>query len=222
MKPGHRQFQVSWRTPHDEGRWSALFARAGSQGLQLAQDATRAGILIFGPALVDSHGGMVLELTVRKRTEASEWSWDLEMWSRPQGEPPQAIIDATKKLGGTEGASALIAEFASTPTAAARHSVHFHLPVLAADCPLLPRGLQPEDSALEAAALKATINKIGYRFEGGTDGLSELTIEHDDDEYIVDALGVAQLKIDATFAFPFFDQLVEIVSRTAFRAKHNE
>lgn len=134
----------------------------------------------------------VAELFVHPRQGEGLLHWSLRVRSAPTTEPPTEVKGRDAEIGGHQGLAKILAE---SMTSGAPPVALFHITCLVDasyfSCRVLPVALrrgEPHDVAL-GLGNDAWMEQVGYRFEGGANGLMEAGIVylHRDNIHIASA-----------------------------------
>src|SRR6266446_7780536 len=202
---------VSWSSDVSEPAWTKALALG-----ELDKDISEKSISI-GPALSDKNPEILAYLTIVKEVEdgKEDFWWGIIVNRRPKSSPPPEIVEVSKKCGGLEGLAAFLNEFLPhlTPTPIGSYVGHLVLQEKDWKCKLIPRVPGPEDSAAAHIGSKAIVEEVGYRFEGGVSGISEvsITFDHEDSEFRVHMRCRAPIELGVNFSLPQFSKAGQLI-----------
>jgi|SRR6266446_4648236 len=202
---------VSWSSDVSEPVWTRALALG-----DLDKDVSAESIFI-GPALSNKNLETLAYLNIVKEGEEGkkELRWGIMVYERPKSSPPPDIVEASKRCDGLEGLAAFLNEFLPhlTPTPIGSYVGHLMLREKDWKCKLVPRALGPEDGAAAQIGAKAIVEDVGYRFEEGVSGISEvgITFDHEDGEFRVHMRCRAPIELGVNFSLPQFSKAGQLI-----------
>ena len=176
--------------------------------------------LHLGPVLPSGEESRIATLMAHRCIDDEIW-WTLSVRPLPDSEPPAAVKDQDRLLGGRAGLIALLADPPSSGLATVGTlRVRFRVPETAFVCSLLPAVLD-KDSGHDAAtrfAREARLEQIGYRFEGGAGGIEEIAIIylHKKGQYSVEVTANGPLKLTSLTWLPFANDVHDLALSAFF------
>lgn len=233
-KISRQEVMASFTTPYSEELWQSL-ARRSSQPDPDESKQGASKLLVFGPALPEGEDDRIAHLMVHvhededdeveadaeEMTKRPMLHWILVLVPKPSGEPPEAIKAENAKIGGRQGLIKMLEEIVPSPwTRAARFRIQCVLSRLDWICRVLPPG--PVQGTRHDMALRlgtpAYMEQIGYRYENGANGLSEVAIiyQHEENDYAVTIRGNGLLRLEAESWLPYADELVNMITDAFF------
>lgn len=235
-----QEVTASFTTPYSETLWQDLVRRSAQPSPdESKQEASR--LLVFGPALPEGEDDRIAHLMVHvhesekdevetgaeEEAELSILHWVLVLVPKPSGEPPDDIKAEHERIGGRPGLIKMLEEIAPSPRIrTARFRVLCFLSHEDWKCRVLPEG--PVRGARHEAALRlggpAYMEQVGYRYENGVHGISEVAIvyRHNEKEYAMTIRGNGLLRLEAERWLPYADELLNITTNTFFEPKRIE
>ncbi len=185
---------VSWSSDVSEPVWTRALALG-----DLDKDVSAESIFI-GPALSNKNLETLAYLNIVKEGEEGkkELRWGIMVYERPKSSPPPDIVEASKRCDGLEGLAAFLNEFLPhlTPTPIGSYVGHLML--------------REKDWQIGA---KAIVEDVGYRFEEGVSGISEvgITFDHEDGEFRVHMRCRAPIELGVNFSLPQFSKAGQLI-----------
>lgn len=229
-----QEVRASFTTPYSEELWQSLERR----NPRPSSDESKQGaskLLVFGPALPEGEDDRIAHLMVHVHEDEDDeveadteemakrptLHWMLVLVPKPSGEPPEAIKAENAKIGGRQGLIKMLEEIIPSPwTRAARFRVLCSLSQEHWTCRVLPTGsIQGvrHEAALRLGA-QAYMEQVGYRYENGANGISEVAIvyRHEEKDYVVTIRGNGLLRLEADHWLPYADELLNMMTSAFF------
>jgi hypothetical protein len=210
--------------PTVRASWTGLFSPALWRRLSLVANPSnatpRAERMAIGPGLHSAHDTRMVLLSVEK--SAKQIKYVLFADQPPDSAPPADIAKADHACGGQEGIRALLTRIVGTRAApVARYSVHFHLNQSKWRCHAIPRSLDRTDAVVSRLSRTATIEHIGYRLDGGANGLEEISVTyyHESGFFGIDLLARGVLLAGESSFLPYADDVRDLVVANFFVEK---
>jgi hypothetical protein len=207
--------RANWKGPFSPKLWRELSLAAGSSG-----SSSEADRLTIGPGLPSKNDARVAVLTARKAAKLINYGFVVDR--PPDAEPPKSVTQADRRCGGHEGLRALLAKTAGRGAAPiATYSVHLHLKHSRWSCFAIPRPADDADVAVRNLSRAANVERIGYRLDGGANGLEEIdiTFYHLEDEFRVDMRARGVLRPGESKFLPYADDVRDLVVANFFKER---
>jgi hypothetical protein len=218
---------VTWKTPYEESVWRRLEGihsdeqPSDEQAGDLSAEAR--DFLLLGPSLPTEDEPRVSELFVRPDREDGLLHWSLRVRIAPTTEPPTEVRKRDAEIGGQLGLAKIVT--GSIPSGAPPVALFRIMCLVDASlfsCRVLPAALrrgEQHDVALSLGS-DARMEQVGYRFEGGANGLMEVVIVYLHRENIfslqVFASGILRVESGRGKWLPYADDITALVRETFF------
>jgi hypothetical protein len=211
---------VTWKTPYDESVWRRLENTHGHERVEAPSDDWSA-LLVFGPSLPTQEEPRIADLAVHHHLMEGFLHWRFNVRTAPGTDPPPELKERDTRLGGRTGLATLLLD--SVPSGvppAAVFRIRHRIDASRYGCRVLPVALrrgEGHDVAL-GLGIDAWMEQVGYRFEGGVNGLGEMAIIylHRDNMFEVQILANGILRPGNGSWFPYADEITKLVRETFF------
>lgn len=214
-----KSFHILWTSDIDDEIWKRVSALGDSDD-PVANDQSQ--WMHVGPTLSSHQPAWVHSLVANRDENAKPPSifWGFTARRRPEGEPPKEVREADARAGGTLGLSTLLSEVIASSTKRPIGIMTADLTFPEGDWACLALAGLPKGDMGPIGEFGENIRteQIGYRFDNGVLGLSEISITyfHDAAEYRVKTRARAPVELSESLEAPLAHQLSELLSTRLF------
>ncbi len=206
---------ATWWTPPSGDIWDKL------KSLGVA-DKDSPGFLRLGPVLPTGEERRMATVSVHQCID-NEIHWTLTVRPAPTAEAPDRIRERDLSLGGRSGLATLLAHALPAGSDIASFKTQLRIPEAEFTCAALPVKLDKNsghDTALRFGR-EARLEQVGYRFEGGANGIGEIAIIylHSEGEYLINLNAYGPLKLSSDTWLPFANEIRDVAIGAFFALK---
>jgi hypothetical protein len=129
-------------------------------------------------------------------------------------------LEAETALGGAEGLKRLLAAHLVQDIEVAQVRVDFSLPAAEWECAYLRPGRPEAAGAALELARTVYLEQVGFRFDGGAEGIEEveITYDHQDPQYFVRARVRTAIRLDGDTWMPTASTAMSLLTAKLFSA----
>lgn len=170
---------LSWETPFSDAIWARATALVAAGAVETPSAQDDVSVIELGPGLPTSDEARVTFVSLVHVHDSATLRWHLQLIRAPEGAPPSEVVEADAAFGGLEGLKALVTD--SLPEAQASTTLRATATLSATRwrCPIIGEALAEFEGPVRRLGAGPLREQVGYRFQDGPYGLSEVVVVYD-------------------------------------------
>lgn len=188
--------EARWSSPYSADAWARAVAfRTPSY----VSGASASEALVLGPALPVDAESRLAEAYAVYVPNTSSIQWMLSVRQPPDEAVPAHVQDANEQIGGRDGLAKMLVESLGDDNVECEYHIHHHVSGAEWSCSMIPRSTDAceADARIHKLGDAVRVERIGYRFDGRTNGILEIAVTylHKLDVFAVDVVAFGKLAV---------------------------